>query len=110
MRRGDRGSVAAVLVGLAVLAAYLLPGLSHPGTRWPLWDARVYWWGGQQAARGGPLYASGGPFNFTYPPFAASLFRLGAGPPWRSWPSLIGWTMAWSPEVRLPSHQTRRPP
>ena len=38
--------MAAVLVGLAVLAAYLLPGLSHPGARWPLWDARVYWWGG----------------------------------------------------------------
>ena len=33
-----------------------------------------------------------------------------AGLPWRSWPSLIGWTMAWSPEVRLPSHQTRRQP
>src|SRR5579859_446577 len=32
------------------------------------------------------------------------------GPPWRSWPSLIGWTMAWSPEVRLPSHQNRRQP
>ncbi|HJY68471.1 MAG TPA: hypothetical protein VJ254_17240, partial [Streptosporangiaceae bacterium] len=33
-----------------------------------------------------------------------------AGLPSRSWPSLIGWTMAWSPEVRLPSHQTRRQP
>ena len=43
--------MAAVLVGLAVLAAYLLPGLSDPGARWPLWDARVYWWGGLQAAR-----------------------------------------------------------
>ena len=32
------------------------------------------------------------------------------GLPWRSWPSLIGWTMAWSPEVRLPSHQNRRQP
>ena len=73
--------MAAVLVGLAVLAAYLLPGLSDPGARWPLWDARVYWWGGLQAARGAPLYASGGPFNFTYPPFAASLFRLGAAAP-----------------------------
>jgi len=58
--------VAAVLVGLAVLAAYLLPGLSDPGARWPLWDARVYWWGGQQAARGAALYAPGGPYNFTY--------------------------------------------
>jgi alpha-1,2-mannosyltransferase len=70
--------VAVALVGLAVLAAYLLPGLSDPQARWPLWDVRVYWWGGQQAARGAPLYASGGPFNFTYPPFAASLFRIGA--------------------------------
>ena len=37
-----------------------------------------------------------------------------AGPAWRRWPSLIGWTMAWSPEVRLPSptapHPTRRQP
>ncbi|MGH3153911.1 MAG: hypothetical protein ACRDOB_24720 [Streptosporangiaceae bacterium] len=41
----------------------------------------MYWWGGLQAARGGPLYASGGPFSFTYPPFAASLFRLGAAAP-----------------------------
>ena len=35
-----------------------------------------------------------------------------AGPTGRIAPSLIGWTMAWSPEVRLPSHppmhQTRR--
>jgi alpha-1,2-mannosyltransferase len=73
--------VAAVLLGLAVLAAYLLPGLSDPGARWPLWDARVYWWGGQQAARDAALYAPGGRYNFTYPPFAASLFRLGAGAP-----------------------------
>jgi hypothetical protein len=32
------------------------------------------------------------------------------GLPWRSWHSLIGWTMAWSPEARLPSQQTRRQP
>jgi alpha-1,2-mannosyltransferase len=80
-RRGDRGPAVAALAGLAVLAGYLLPGLSDPGGRWPLWDARVYWWGGLQAARGGPLYASGGPFSFTYPPFAATLFRLGAAAP-----------------------------
>jgi len=73
--------VAAVLLGLAVLTGYLLPGLSDPGARWPLWDARVYWWGGRQAARHAALYASGGPYNFTYPPFAASLFRLGAAAP-----------------------------
>ena len=80
-RRGDRGPAVAALAGLAVLAAYLLPGLFDPGARWPLWDARVYWWGGLQAARGGPLYASGGPFSFTYPPFAAALFRIGAATP-----------------------------
>jgi alpha-1,2-mannosyltransferase len=72
---------AAVLIGLAVLAGYLLPGLSDPGARWPLWDARVYWWAGRQAARHAALYASGGPYNFTYPPFAASLFRLGSAAP-----------------------------
>ena len=37
-----------------------------------------------------------------------------AGLPRRGWPSLIGWTMAWSPEFRLPSrpppHQPRRQP
>ena len=55
--------MAAALVGLAVLAGYLLPALSDPGARWPLWDVRVYWWGGLQAARDAPLYASGGPFN-----------------------------------------------
>jgi alpha-1,2-mannosyltransferase len=35
-------------------------------------------------------------------------------PRWRGWPSLIRWTMAWSPEFRLPSpvpsHQPRRRP
>jgi len=35
-------------------------------------------------------------------------------PRWLRWPSLIGWTMAWSPEVRLPSptppHQPRNRP
>jgi alpha-1,2-mannosyltransferase len=72
---------ATVLVGLAVLAGYLLPGLSDPGARWPLWDARVYWWAGRQASRHAALYAPGGPYNFTYPPFAASLFRLGAAAP-----------------------------
>ncbi len=83
MRRGGawRQPAAAVLVGSAVLVGYLSPGLSHPGTRWPLWDVRVYWWAGQQAARGAALYASGGPYNFTYPPFAASVFRLGAAAP-----------------------------
>src|SRR2546422_886524 len=76
--RGMR--VTALLVGLAALAVYVLPWLLAPAAHWPLWDARVYWWGGRQAAAGGAtLYASGAPFNFTYPPFAALLFSAGAG-------------------------------
>ena len=70
---------AVVLAGLAALMAYLRPGLATPGTHWPLWDVRVYWWGGQQAARGGALYVPGARYSFTYPPFAAALFTL-AGP------------------------------
>jgi alpha-1,2-mannosyltransferase len=66
-------------VGLLALTAYLLPGHGDPGAHWPLWDVRVYWWGGQQAARGGALYAPGSPFSFTYPPFAASVFATVAG-------------------------------
>ena len=46
-----------VLVGLAA-AVYLAPRLAAPGAHWPLWDVHVYWWGGQQAARGGVLYGS----------------------------------------------------
>ncbi len=69
-----------VLVGVTALVVYLLPGLPAPATHWPLWDVRVYWWAGQQAAaRGGALYAPGAPFNFTYPPFAALLFEAFAG-------------------------------
>ena len=76
--RGVR--VAAVLVGVAALAVYVLPVVLAPAANWPLWDVRVYWWGGRQAAAGGgALYAPGAPFNFTYPPFAAGLFALGAG-------------------------------
>ena len=73
--------VAAVLAGLAALAVYLRPGLAAPGAHWPLWDVRVYWWGGQQAARGGALYAPGARYSFTYPPFAAVLFTLAAPAP-----------------------------
>jgi alpha-1,2-mannosyltransferase len=72
---------ALVLAGLAALAVYLHPGLAAPGTHWPLWDVRVYWWGGQQAARGGALYAPGARYSFTYPPFAAALFTLAAPAP-----------------------------
>src|SRR6266704_3505453 len=71
--RGVR--VAVVLVGVAALLVYVLPGLSAPAAHWPLWDVRVYWWGGRQAAAGGgALYAPGAPFSFTYPPFAALVF------------------------------------
>jgi alpha-1,2-mannosyltransferase len=71
-----------VLVGVAALAVYMLPGLAAPAAHWPLWDARVYWWGGRQAAAGGgALYDPGAPFSFTYPPFAALLFSASAGAP-----------------------------
>ena len=77
-----RASVTAVLVGAAALAVYLLPGLPDPAAHWPLWDVRVYAWGGRQAAAGGgALYAPGAPFSFTYPPFAAVLFAAFAGAP-----------------------------
>jgi alpha-1,2-mannosyltransferase len=72
----------AVLTGVAALAVYVLPGLLGPAAHWPLWDVRVYQWGGQQAATGGgSLYASGAPFSFTYPPFAAILFAAFSGAP-----------------------------
>ena len=70
-----------MLAGLAALTAYLLPRLAAPGTHWPLWDVHVYWWGGQQAARGGALYAPGTRYSFTYPPFAAAVFGLAARAP-----------------------------
>jgi hypothetical protein len=71
--------VVAVLAGTAALVAYLLPNLLAPAAHWPLWDVRVYWWGGRQAAAGRALYAQGAPFSFTYPPFAALLFGVFAG-------------------------------
>src|SRR6266704_1290834 len=74
--RGVR--VAVVLVGVAALLVYVLPGLSAPAAHWPLWDVRVYWWGGRQAAAGGgALYAPSAPFSFTYPPFVALLVLCG---------------------------------
>jgi alpha-1,2-mannosyltransferase len=72
---------AVVLTGLAALSVYLRPGLAAPHAYWPLWDVRVYWWGGQQASRGGALYAPGARYSFTYPPFAAALFTLSAHAP-----------------------------
>ena len=71
-------------VGLAVLTPYVLIGLRAPAAHWPMWDGQVYWWGGQQAARDGALYAHGSPFLFTYPPFAALVFATTAG-------TSIGW-------------------
>ena len=80
LRVGSWTRVALVRVGLAALVVYVLPGLLAPAAHWPLWDVRVYWWGGQQAtACGGALYAPGAPFIFTYPPFAALLFAVLAG-------------------------------
>jgi alpha-1,2-mannosyltransferase len=77
-----RASLVAVLTGVTALAVYLLPGLLDPAAQWPLWDVRVYQWGGQQAAAGGgALYAPGAPFSFTYPPFAAVLFGAFSGAP-----------------------------
>ncbi|MFY9931657.1 MAG: glycosyltransferase 87 family protein [Streptosporangiaceae bacterium] len=70
-----------VLAGLAALAVYLRPGLAAPHAYWPLRDVHVYWWGGQQAARGGTLYAPGSRYSFTYPPFAAALFITAAHAP-----------------------------
>ena len=37
--------------------------------------------GGQQASRGGTLYAPGTRYSFTYPPFAAALFPIAAHAP-----------------------------
>ena len=69
-------------MGVTALMVYLLPGLLAPTAYWPLWDVRVYWWGGQQAtAGGGALYAPTAPFNFTYPPIAALLFAVFGGAP-----------------------------
>lgn len=65
----------AVLVGLAVLAAYLLPGLSNPGTRWPLWDARVYWLDG---TFGNPSRV-GNPANPSDQSLSGAIARLAGG-------------------------------
>ena len=81
MRIGRWVRVAAVLAGLAALTAYLLPGVAAPDAHWPLWDVHVYWWGGQQAARGGELYTPSARYSFTYPPFAAALFTIAAHAP-----------------------------
>ncbi len=70
--------VAAALAGLAALAVYLVPRLPNPPAHWPLWDVNVYWWGGAQALHGAAIYARAAPYHFTYPPFAAALFGIGA--------------------------------
>ncbi len=77
-RDGRWFRIGVVAIGLAAVAVYLLPGLRAPAAHWPMWDVRVYWWGGQQAARNAALYAPRAPFNFTYPPFAAMVFATAA--------------------------------
>ncbi|MGN6276090.1 MAG: glycosyltransferase 87 family protein [Solirubrobacterales bacterium] len=64
-------------LALAALAYYLVPRVGDPGAHWPLWDVNVYQWGGQRALHGQSLYGAGGP-SFTYPPFAALVFAIGA--------------------------------
>jgi alpha-1,2-mannosyltransferase len=82
VRREERWlRMAGAVAGLAALMVYLGPGLTAPGAHWPLWDVRVYWWGGQRAARGGALYAPGARYSFTYPPFAAVIFSAAARAP-----------------------------
>src|SRR4029077_8786466 len=82
--------VVPVLVGVVALAVYVLPRLPAPAAHWPLWDVRVYWWGGRQATAGGGAVDAGGAggaagggagfpapaacFTFPSPPFAALLF------------------------------------
>jgi len=78
----SRASLVAMLTAVAALAVYVLPGLPDPAAHWPLWDVRVYEWGGRQAAAGGgALYLPGARFSFTYPPFAAMLFAGFSGAP-----------------------------
>ncbi len=73
--------VATLLAGLAALTEYLLPRLTSPGPHWPRFDVSVYWWGGHQAMRGAAIYAPEALYHFTYPPFAAVLFGIGADAP-----------------------------
>ncbi|HEX8753979.1 MAG TPA: glycosyltransferase 87 family protein [Solirubrobacterales bacterium] len=78
---GSRARIAPwLLAGLGALALglYLYPRVGDPGAHWPLWDVRVYWWGGQQALHGAALYGGHALYHFTYPPFAAALFGLAA--------------------------------
>jgi alpha-1,2-mannosyltransferase len=77
--RESWGRPAVALMGLAALAAYVVPRLLAAQPQWPMWDVDVYWWGGRQALRDATLYATHEPFSFTYPPFAAVIFALGSG-------------------------------
>ena len=45
------GRSAVALMGLAALAAYVVPRLVAAQPQWPMWDVDVYWWGGRQALR-----------------------------------------------------------
>jgi alpha-1,2-mannosyltransferase len=79
--RSNWDRLAIALVGLAALAAYLVPRLLAGRAPWPMWDVDVYWWGGRQALRDASLYATHEPSSFTYPPFAAAVFGLASGGP-----------------------------
>jgi alpha-1,2-mannosyltransferase len=77
--RESWGRSAVALMGLAALAAYVVPRLLVAQPQWPMWDVDVYWWAGRQALRDATLYAAHEPRSFTYPPFAAVVFALGSG-------------------------------
>jgi alpha-1,2-mannosyltransferase len=72
--RGSPRRAAVALVGLAALAAYVVPRLLAARPQWPMWDVDVYWWAGRQALGDAALYAAHEPRSFTYPPFAAAIF------------------------------------
>ena len=77
--RESWGRSAVALIGLAALAAYVVPRLLAAQPQWPMWDVDVYWWGGRQALRDATLYAAHEPRSFTYPPFAAVVFAFSGG-------------------------------
>lgn len=84
LRDGPSMRALLMLAGLMALAVYLLPGLLAPAAFWPLWDDRVYWWGGQQAtAGGGALYVPGAPFIFPTRPSPRCCSRCSPGRPSR---------------------------
>ena len=74
-----------VLVGVTALVVYVLPGLPAPAAHWPLWDVRVYWWGGQQAAAGRRgAVRSGHAVHLHLPAVCRAAVRAVAGAPLRA--------------------------